>query len=406
MSDATPDRPSSPFQSADWLDPLEEQVRQGIRSLIERLVETELDAALGRQRYGRDGQVAGYRNGRRDRQVLGTFGPTTVSLPRARLIQEDGREQEWKSRVVPAYKRLTKRAEALIAGVYLAGTNTRRVRRALQSLFAGAIGKDTVIRAWHRVQSDWQAWQQRALAGDPIVRLILDGTVVKVRIDRQATALSILVAMGVRQDGQKVLLAIRPMGGESEAAWRAVLDDLVARGMARPGLVIVDGAPGLEAALAALWPEIPVQRCSVHKERNLLAHAPKKLHDEIKADYTAMMYADTAQEVLAKRKAFLRKWRLKCRPVADSLEEAGERLFTFLRYPREQWKSIRTTNAIERLNEEFRRRIKTQCVLPNGETVCMLFWALLASGQIVLRRVDGWETLAVVPTVQPLDLAA
>lgn len=406
MTEPTRTALSSPFESADWLDPLEERVRQSIRGFIEHLVESELEAFLGRQRYGRGGPVAGHRHGHRERQLLGTFGPTTVSLPRARIQSTDGRTREWRSQALPAYKRLTKRAEALIAGVYLAGTNTRRVRRALQGLFAGAVSKDTVIRAWHRVQSEWQAWQKRDLAGDRIVRLILDGTVVKVRIDRQATALSILVAMGVREDGQKVVLAIRSMGGESEAAWRAVLDDLVTRGMTAPSLVIVDGAPGLEAALAALWPEIPVQRCTVHKERNLLAHAPKKLHDEIKADYTAMMYADTAQDVLAKRKAFLRKWRLKCRAVADSLEEAGERLFTFLRYPREQWKSIRTTNAIERLNEEFRRRIKTQCVLPNGETVCMVFWALLASGQIVLRRVDGWDTLAVAPAPQALDLAA
>src|SRR5512135_1047506 len=323
----------------------------------------------------------------------------------ARMAQP-GAAREWRSQALRAYKRLTQRAEALIAGVYLAGTNTRRVRRALQGLFGGAIGKDTVIRAWHRVQDEWQAWQKRDLADDRIVRLILDGTVVKVRIDRQATALSILVAMGVREDGQKVVLALRAMGGESQAAWRALLDDLVKRGVGTPELVIVDGSAGLEAALAALWPLVSVQRCSVHKERNLLAHAPKKFHDEIKADYTAMMYADTVEDVLLKRKAFLRKWRVKCRPVADSLEEAGDRLFTFLRYPRAQWKSIRTTNAIERLNEEFRRRIKTQCVLPSGETVCMLFWALLASGQIVLRRVDGWETLAVAPTVQPLDFAA
>ena len=406
MTEPTRNTPSSPFEGADWLDPLEERVRQSIRGFIEHLVESELEAVLGRQRYGRGGPVAGHRHGHRERQLLGTFGPTTVALPRARVQGADGRTREWRSQALRAYKRLTKRAEALIAGVYLAGTNTRRVRRALQGLFGGAVGKDTVIRAWHRVQGDWQAWQTRDLAGDAIVRLILDGTVVKVRIDRQATALSILVAMGVRQDGQKVVLAIRSMGGESQAAWRMVLDDLVKRGMAVPALVIVDGAPGVEAALAALWPAVPVQRCSVHKERNLLAHAPKKLHDEIKADYTEMMYADTAQDVLAKRKTFLRKWRLKCRAVADSLEEAGDRLFTVLRYPRAQWKSIRTTNAIERLNEEFRRRIKTQCVLPNGETVCMLFWALLASGQIVLRRVDGWDTLAVAPAPQPLDLAA
>lgn len=144
----------------------------------------------------------------------------------------------------------------------------------------------------------------------------------------------------------------------------------------------------------------------MHKHRNLLAHAPKKLHDEVTADYTDMIYAKTAKEVEAKRKAFLRKWRLKCRAVADSLEEAADRLFTFLRFPESQWRSIRTTNAIERLHEEFKRRIKTQCLLPCAETACLLFWALLASGQITMRKVDGWQTLHVAPTAQPLDLAA
>jgi putative transposase len=395
-----------PFLGEDWFDPLEAGVRRRIRLFIEGMLEEELAAALGRGRYDRSPGAAGYRNGHRDRQFLGTFGPVAVSVPRARLSGGDGKPEEWRSKTLPAYKRLTRRAEALIAGAYLAGTNTRRVRRALSALFAGAVGKDTVSRVWRKVQSDWEAWQKRDLAGESIVRLILDGTVVKVRLDRKATSLSVLVALGVRRDGQKVLLALRNMGGESEAAWRALLDDMVARGLGAPELLIIDGAPGLEKALAGLWPEVPMQRCTVHKHRNLLAHAPKKLYDEVSADYTDMIYARTAKEVAARRKAFLRKWRLRCKPVADSLEEAGEKLFTFLRFPPEQWRSIRTTNAIERLHEEFKRRIKTQCLLPCTETACMLFWALLASGQITLRKVDGWQTLHVEPAEQQLDRAA
>lgn len=395
-----------PFLGADWFDPLEAGVRQQIRSFIEEMLESELAAALGRARYDRSAGAAGHRNGHRDRQLLGTFGPVSVSVPRARLVGGDGKPKEWHSKMLPAYKRLTRRAETLIAGAYLAGTNTRRVRRALATLFGGAVGKDTVSRAWHKVQADWEAWQKRDLASDDIVRLILDGTVVRVRVDKRATSLSVLVALGVRRDGQKVLLALRNMGGEGEAAWRTLLDDLAARGMAVPELLIVDGAPGLEKAVSALWPEVPVQRCTVHKLRNLMAHAPKRLYDQIGADYTDMIYANTVTEVEQKRKAFLRKWRLKCRAVADSLEEAGDRLFTFLRFPQSQWKSIRTTNAIERLHGEFKRRIKTQCMLPCADTACMLFWALLASGQITLRKVDGWPSLHVAPAKQPLDLAA
>lgn len=239
-----------------------------------------------------------------------------------------------------------------------------------------------------------------------MVRLILDGTVVRVRLDRKATSISLLVVIGVRADGQKALLAIKSMGGESTEAWRAALGDLIRRGLRRTEFLIVDGAPGLEAAIAAVWDGVLVQRCTVHKHRNLLAHGPERLHDEITADYNDMIYAATPEEIEVRRKAFVRKWRPKHRAVADSLEEGGDRLFTFARLPPSQWKSAQTTNAIERLHEEFKRRIKTQTVLPSADTAAMLFWSLLASGQINMRKVDGWETLATQPIDQPIDLAA
>ena len=401
------------FLFDDWFDPLETGVRTRIRGFIEELLKAELDAALGRNRYERPGMrggdcpkgAAGSRHGHRERGLMGTFGATTIRVPRARLATPEGRTAEWRNATIPAYQRRTRRADALIAGAYLSGTNTRRVRRALAALFDGAVGKDTVSRVWRKTKGDWDVWNARSLKDEPIIRLILDGTVVRVRLDKKATSISLLVALGVRADGQKVL-AIKNMGGESEAGWRALLDNLVSRGMKTPELVVVDGGSGLDRALAALWPEAPVQRCTVHKHRNLLAHAPERLHEEISADYNDMIYAKTKQEIEARRKAFVRKWRLKCRAVADSLEEAGDRLFTFARFPESQWKSIRTTNAIERLHEEFKRRIKTQTVLPSAETAAMLFWALLASGQIVMRKVDGWPSLSEKPSEQLIDLAA
>jgi len=398
----------------DWFDPIEAAVRERAREFIEELIRSELDEALARPRYERskaNGErtpsVTGHRHGSRPRSLTGSFGPVEIAVPRARLNTADGKTTtEWKSRSLRAYQRRTLAADALIASCYLAGTNTRRVRRALSALFAGAVGKDTVSRVWRKVKSDWDAWNARSLADEPIVRLILDGTVVRVRLDRKATSISLLVVVGVRADGQKVLLAIKSMGGESTEAWRAVLEDLIRRGLRRPEFLIVDGAPGLEAAIAVVWDGVPVQRCTVHKHRNLLAHAPERLHDEITADYNDMIYAATREEIEARRKAFIRKWRLKHRAVADSLQEAGDRLFTFARLPPSQWKSARTTNAIERLHEEFKRRIKTQTVLTSADTAAMLFWALLASGQINMRKVDGWKTLTTKPIDQPIDLAA
>jgi len=398
----------------NWFDAIEDGVRARMRGFIEGMLEEELSDALLRPRYGRrkSGEekgapsVIGVRHGHRERALTGTFGRTRIAVPRARMMGEDGKTREWRSVALPAYQRRTRAADALIAGAYLAGTNTRRVRRALAAAFAGPVGKDVVSRTWRKVKGDWDAWNARSLADGSIVRLILDGTVARVRLDKRATSVSLLVALGVRADGQKVLLAIKTMGGESEAAWRTLLDDLVRRGLPTPELVIADGAPGLEKALAALWPDTDVQRCTVHKHRNLLAHAPERLHEEISNDYKDMIYAQTKQEIEAQRKAFIRKWRLKCRALADSLEEAGDKLFTFTRFRPSQWKSIRTSNAIERLHEEFKRRIKTQTVLPCAETAAMLFWALLACGQITMRKVDGWQTLAEKPDDQIIDLAA
>src|SRR3979490_892525 len=398
----------------NWFDPIETEVRARSRQFIEELLRGELDAALARPRYGRSQMagnearagVAGHRHGSRTRSLTGTFGPIEIAVPRARLTTSEGGTAEWKSQALRAYQRRTLAAERWTGAPYLAGTNTRRVRRALAALFGGTVGKDTVSRTWRKVKSDWDAWNSRSLAEEPIVRLILDGTVARVRLDRKATSISLLVVLGVRADGQKVLLAIRSMGGESAEAWRAVLGDLIKRGLRRPEFLIVDGAPGLDKAIAAVWDGVPVQRCTVHKHRNLFAHAPERLHDEITADYNDMIYATTPEEIEARRKAFIRKWRLKHRAVADSLEEAGERLFTFTRLPPSQWRSLRTTNAIERLHEEFKRRIKTQTVLPSADTAAMLFWALLASGQINMRKVDGWQTLATPPIAQPIDLAA
>jgi len=202
---------------ADWFDPLEDAVRGQVRGFIEQLLEEELEAALGRGRYERGPGFKGHRNGHRDRRLDTTFGPLVLAVPRARLADDDAGEREWKSELLPAYRRLSRRAELLIAEVYLAGVNTRRVRRALQTLFAGRISKDAVSRAWHRTQSAWEAWQKRDLAGDDIVRLILDGTVVKVRLDRKATAISLLIGLGVRR-----VVRPKPLGGPFlTICWRA-----------------------------------------------------------------------------------------------------------------------------------------------------------------------------------------
>jgi putative transposase len=330
-------------------------------------------------------------------------------VPRARIVGEDGKTSEWKSKSLRAYQRRTKAADALIAGAYLSGTNTRRVRRALSAVFKGAVGPFGGLRRCGQPdlaqgEGDWDAWNARSLKDEPIARLILDGTVVRVRLDKKATSISLLMALGVREDGQKMLLAVKNMGGESEAAWWAPRRSRQTGIEERRNSSSPMARPPWRRRSPRSGPAS--RRCTAHKHRNLLAHAPERLHEEISNDYMDMIYAGTKQEIETKRKAVIRKWRLKCRAVAYSLEEADDKLFTFTRFPKSQWISIRTSNAIERLHEKFKRRIKAQTVLPSAETAAMLFWALLASGQITMRKVDGWQSLAEKPSDQIIDLAA
>ena len=155
----------------DWFDAIEDGVRARARGFIETMLEEELSEALSRPRYGRrkPGEdeaapsVVGVRHGHRERTLTGTFGKTRIAVPRARLTGEAGKTREWRSGSLRAYQRRTRAADALIAGAYLAGTNTRRVRRALNTVFAGPVGKDVVSRVWRKTKGGWDAWNARSL---------------------------------------------------------------------------------------------------------------------------------------------------------------------------------------------------------------------------------------------------
>jgi putative transposase len=220
--------------------------------------------------------------------------------------------------------------------------------------------------------------------------LYLDAIHLKVRMVRRVVSVPVLVALGVRGDGQKELVALRSAASESRAAWEALIDDLSARGLPAPVVVISDGHAGLKRAIA-LWPDAQVQRCTVHKLENLLKHCPKHARAEVKRDYYRIIHAKDGEGAEDARQAFLRKWRPLCAEVARSLEEAGTQLLTFFAFPKEMHKSIRSSNAIESLNREFRRRTKTQGWFSTEEAAVSLLWGLVAFGQIKMRKIDGHE---------------
>lgn len=376
-------------------DTIETRMRERIRETIEAIVDDELEAAVGAAKSVRVGEARqGYRHGRRARVLTTSLGPTTLAMPRARVRQADGTCTEWRSHTVRRYQRRTTRVDEAILGVYLAGSNTRRIKGALAPLLRGGpLSKDAVSRLVGRLREDFESWRTRDLATEDICYVFMDGWYPKVRLGGRRERVPVLVTLGVRATGERVVLDLRLVGEESAASWSEVVASLVARHLVRPVLAVVDGNPGLTAALRSQWPAIQVQRCTQHKLRNLQASAPARLREELTEDYRRMIYGETVAAIEQARARFAKKWRLRCPAVVTSFEEAGEELFTFLRFPSSQWKALRTTNALERINEEFRRRTKTQASLPSHDAVVLLLFGLLRSGQIKLRTLDGYKDM-------------
>jgi transposase-like protein len=379
---------------------LEAAIRERVREVIEKILHEEVEEALGAGRGQRAVGRRGYRHGTKVRGLALRSGAVKLAVPRARLVNSDGDEGEWRSVLLPRYRRSSPEVEQAVLGMYLSGGNTRRIRGALKPLLGGApLSKSTVSRLVNRLEESYERWRQRDLAEDHIVYLYLDAIYPKVRSAGKVVSLPVLVALGVKPTGEKVLLALAIAGAETGAAWQMMLEDLAARHLGRPRLVISDGNAGLRSALERIWPGVAHQRCTVHKLRNLLAKAPEHAQEAVHEDYNRIVYAPDHATAEKARDGFLAKWKKLCPSVAASLEEAGEGLLTFYRFPASQHKSLRTTNAIERLQEEFRRRIKTQASLPSEKAALLLFFGLFASGQVKMRRIEGWfdlgETAAV-----------
>jgi transposase-like protein len=316
------------------------------------------------------------------------------------LVNREGEEREWRSELLPRYRRSSPEVEQAVLGVYLSGGNTRRIRGALKPLLSGApLSKSAVSRLVSRLEESYERWRERDLAAEGIVYLYLDAIYPKVRSAGKVVSLPVLVALGVKATGEKILLALTLAGAETAVAWQMMLEDLTARHLGRPQLLISDGNAGLRSAQERVWPGVPHQRCTVHKLRNLLAKAPEHAQEAVHEDYNRIVYAANRAAAEEAREGFLAKWRKLCPSVAASLGEAGEELLTFYRFPASQHKSLRTTNAVERLQEEFRRRVKTQASLPSEKAALLVFFGLFASGHVKMRRIEGWFDLAPAPAV-------
>jgi putative transposase len=379
-------------QGANTID---EFLRARVRELIEEVLQEEVTATIGSTRSARPATRRGYRHGSRPRSLTLTAGTVAITVPRARLQHPDGGWTEWQSELLPRYRRMSRAVEEAVVRTYLAGTNTRRIKAALAPLLGrGPLSKSAVSRLVQRLQGAFETWRTRDLSATPVLYLYLDAVYPRVRCAGRVRCVPVLVALGVTPAGDKIVLALQTSGAETGAAWGDLVSDLANRGLCAPHLVISDGNRGLRQALTRVWPGTAHQRCVVHKQRNVVSAAPRHVQAAVRESYQTVVYAETLETAQAERDRFVRTWTKRAPRAVRSLLEVHDDLFSFHAFPVSQHRSLRSTNVIERLNEEFRRRVKTQTACPSEASVLVLFYALLATGTVRMKKISGWMDLA------------
>jgi putative transposase len=370
------------------------QLRRRVLEAIETVLAEEVAEAVGVGRHERAEHRQGYRNGTIERPVTTANGLQRIRVPRARIENSDGTTREFKSELLPRYQRRTRDVDDAILGAYLAGANTRRIKKALSPLIGEEhLSKSAISRVVGRLKVLFESWRTCDLSAQHFVIVFLDGFRLRVRLAKRVVSAPVLVAMGITEDGTKQLVCISLAVSESAASWTDFVSDLSARGLRAPQLLVTDGHAGLKKA-RTMWVESAVQRCTMHKWENLKSHCPKHAHPELLRDWHTVVRAQNGRAARKGYDAMVNKYKTLCPPVARSLEEAGLELLTFYAFPKDLWRGIRSTNAIENLNREFRRRTKTQGSFSSEDAALTLLFALVAFKQIELRKITGHQHVA------------
>ena len=310
--------------------PLELLAREGARLVLSVALEEEVADYLGRQRYERNqGCRRGYRNGHRDRQISCGAGEIEVAMPRI----SDAKEV-FHSQFIEAWQRRSKLLEETIPLLYVEGLSTRDFRRALAPLWGkSGLSRSSISRANKALKEAFNNWRCRDLSLEEIVYLFLDGIYLGVRGNsRQKEA--VLVAHGINREGKRVVVHLSLGVREGTESWKGVLNDLVERGLESPQLIITDGNPGLLKAINDIWPEVPRQRCAVHRIRNVLARVPKKRQDEARKALHRIFYAACLDDARDEARQFLSRYQREFPSAAETLVKHLEECLTFYRFPR------------------------------------------------------------------------
>lgn len=348
------------------------EIRNSVGKYLTELMNTEMTHFLGRAPYERiDGKI-NHRNGSYGRKfTLKDIGQVEVNVPR-------DRKGEYKTRIIPRSIQYEDELRQDLSLMFLTGISTRTLGMMSKRLIGRKISAGEVSNANKNLIDAVEKWRNRDLSEESIKYFFVDGVCFHMRIGGSIETVPVLAAIGVKDTGHRLVLGLQSGDKESASNWREFFKDLKKRNLEghKIELGIMDGLPGLEKVFKEEFPKAKVQRCQVHVARNVLAKVPKKLKKTVADDVRSIFYASSKIKAMEFFSQFKQRWEKDLPSAVKSLERSIESCLTFFNFPEEEWISLRTTNIIERLNKEFKRRTRPMEIVA-GEHACYTLLAFI-----------------------------
>jgi len=362
----------------------QDELRQDLRALfqgairltLEMVLEEELKAMVGARRFERIGSRTGHRNGTYLRRLLTGMGQIEVAVPRSR---EHGSSVD----VMGRYRRRTEEVDDMIVEAYVGGVSQRKMGEVTEALMGEQVTRSTVSRTAKRLGQAVTELRTQPIEG-PHPYLYLDATFLDARWARKVENVSALVAYAVGPDGHRRLLGITIGAEESEASWAELLTQLLDRGLSGVQLVIADEHAGLAAAVRRFLPEVRRQRCTVHLQRNILAKVPHRLRKRVAREVATVFKASGLRDAKKRLAEIKARWAKELPEAVEVLERGFGAATQFYAFPEAHWPRLRTTNGLERLHGEIKRRIRAVGAFPDRASALRLITA------VALRTTEAW----------------
>jgi putative transposase len=365
------------ISQADFHALLRDKVCWAVRFMLNSVLDLEVEAFIGAAPYERTPMRQDYRNGSYDRGLVTGVGPVTLTVPRTR--------KGFTSLVFERYRRRQAELNLAIGEMFVKGASTAQVGEIVETLTGVKPSPSAVSRVHQTLQAEFDAWKQRPVQGHYLY-LFADGTYFTVIYDDAGHKMPVLAVIGITPTGTREVLAFVTGDRESEQAWTDLLTDLQQRGLQSVGLWITDGNQAMLKALAVKFPQTPRQRCVKHKLANVLGYIPKAQHASVEPELQAIFYQASREKADQAWAAFCEKYATIYPSAVECLKRDGEACLTFYAFPATHWKTIRTSNVIERLFQEVKKRTHKMSAAFRNEASCLLmFYAVIRS--LKFRRI-------------------